>query len=197
MAEPRTSRRGTKWIVAGVLATFILIALRIGLPVYRRKVAIEALHAAGLAVGISATKGLLVKAPWLAAPFSAEWRTACGEVILVSVPTFSIGSPVEDKPWQTRENLESALRAFRELSEVREVNFADIPGLGDDDLVYLSHLRNLEVLHLDATAVSNAGLTHLAKLPSLRELTVSNTAVTDLGLEELRRTHPDLEVTDD
>jgi hypothetical protein len=196
MSEPRTRRRGTWWVVFGLLVTFVALGFRAGLPIYRRKLAIEAMHRAGLAVTISATEGKLAKAPWLAAMLSDEWRTACGEVTVVGVRRYSFTSLL-DKPLQTRRNLEPALRAFRELSEVRLIVLSDVAELGDDDLVHLSHLRHLEVLNLDATAVSNAGLTHLAKLPGLRELSVSSTHVTDLGLEELRRTHPDLEVTDD
>ncbi len=127
---------------------------------------------------------------------SYEWRTAFGEVTLVGVPRFSVGL-LDDKPWQMRQKLEPALRAFRELSEVREIDLSGVAGIADDDLMHLSRLSHLEVLNLDATAISNAGLAHLAKLPALRELSVSSTRVTDLGLEELRRTHPDLSVTDD
>src|SRR6266849_10210687 len=110
MSEPRTRRRGTWWVVAGLLVTFVLVCLRVGLPVYRRKQAIEAMHQAGLAVAISATEGTLAKAPWFAASLSYEWRTAFGEVTLVRVQFFT--NHWDEKPWQTRQKLEPGLRAF-------------------------------------------------------------------------------------
>ena len=196
MSEPTASRRGTCWLAAGLLATFVLISLRVGLPIYRRKQALDAINLAGVSVGESAGKGLLAKVPWLAARLSVDWRIACGDINVVSVRFYLVNAG-QESPRQTREKLESALRAFREFGEVREINLSDVAGFSDDDLAQLSNLPRLEALVLDATGVSNAGITHLATLPKLRRLSVSNTAVTDLGLDELRRSHPDLEVTDD
>jgi hypothetical protein len=55
----------------------------------------------------------------------------------------------------------------------------------DDDLASLSTYPNLRSLHLHHTGISDAGLQHLEGLNSLTTLDVFDTQVTDAGLEHL------------
>ena len=80
-------------------------------------------------------------------------------------------------------------RYFRALEELDAGGAA----LCDKDLTNLSGLRNLRVLRLGETLITNSGLKHLRKLVNLEELDLSHThgprglgGVTDAGLKHLQ-----------
>jgi hypothetical protein len=56
---------------------------------------------------------------------------------------------------------------------------------GDSQLERLGDAKNLEVLRLDGTSVTDAGLKHLHGFSKLKNLMLSGTSVTDAGLEHL------------
>lgn len=55
----------------------------------------------------------------------------------------------------------------------------------DEDLAKLASLEQLQWLHLNGTAITDAGLKHLKPLANLELLHLGQTAVTDAGLEHL------------
>ncbi len=61
---------------------------------------------------------------------------------------------------------------------------------GDDDLVHLKELPNLESLCLEGSPITDAGLKHLYPLKKLTFVTLSNTKVTQKGVDVLRRVLP-------
>jgi hypothetical protein len=233
MSEPRSSRRGTKWIVAGLLVTFVLIGLRVGLPIYRRKQAIDALTR----IGASVSFAVYGEREWLppeGTPGAAFWHANRRAEALFVDDDLSRGFRAREALILAREfpeinalfisNLHvddddvQLLWQFFPRTEVLVLGATGVSGKAVTHIAKLSHLRQLdlsrtavddaalknltvlsamEYLNLDGTLVSNDGVADLAKFPKLRQLHVSNTGITDLGLDEFRRTHPDLEVTDD
>lgn len=57
--------------------------------------------------------------------------------------------------------------------------------LRDEELSTLVHLKNLEILFLDETSISDAAMVHVGTLHNLRGLYVSDTGLTDAGLRYL------------
>ncbi len=58
----------------------------------------------------------------------------------------------------------------------------------------ISGLRELQLLSLDDTRVTDTGLIHLKGLSSLKWLKLSRTKVTDAGIAELQKSLPHLQV---
>jgi hypothetical protein len=220
MSEPRTRRRGTWWVVAGLLVTFAALAVRVGLPVYRRKQAIEAIERIGGIVEFAAVpKYPGVPERWLRAlsrvNYIGTWPSPFEGGFAVSA-FFRFGDCDEQSRQRARE-LARNLSGFNELTSLnlryaclddealsvlvglRKLEILDLSQteIDDDGLRYVADLNELRSLGLDHTNVSNEGMQFIVRLPKLRELSVSNTAVTDLGLLELRMRHPDLLITDD
>ncbi|MEN6450633.1 MAG: hypothetical protein ABFC96_09095 [Thermoguttaceae bacterium] len=61
---------------------------------------------------------------------------------------------------------------------------------GDDDLANLEPLKDLEILNLSGSPVTDAGLKHLQELKNLHHLTLTGTLVTVDGVDKLRRALP-------
>jgi hypothetical protein len=57
-------------------------------------------------------------------------------------------------------------------------------------LAHLKGLKNLTLLNLSGTQVSDAGLAHLRELPSLRLIGLKDTRVTDAGIASLQEGAP-------
>ena len=66
---------------------------------------------------------------------------------------------------------------------------------GDDDLVAIERLPNLEFLYLEGSPITDAGLKHLYSLKKLRMVTLSNTNVTQKGVDDLKRALPNTHVS--
>ncbi len=60
------------------------------------------------------------------------------------------------------------------------------PQLGDSDILPLKSLKQLKILGLNGTRVTDRGLEVLRELPSLEYLDLSGTKITAAGLERLR-----------
>lgn len=90
-------------------------------------------------------------------------------------------------------------RAVDHISRALQLETLTLDGTAvtDAGLVHLGSLTKLRYLSLNGTAVSDVGLLHLRSLKQLNALSLSNTSVTDGGVEALRKSLPDLEVTDD
>ncbi|MHB8903412.1 MAG: leucine-rich repeat domain-containing protein [Thermoguttaceae bacterium] len=114
-------------------------------------------------------------------------------------------SPVGSSPSATRKNL-ALLKEFPELEgvwlgEVTDEWVAYLGSVGtlrrltipkadivDDDLMYLSHLTNLEELVLtDCSRVTSDGLAHLSGLTKMTILSLSGTSVEDAGMRHIGR----------
>jgi hypothetical protein len=61
---------------------------------------------------------------------------------------------------------------------------------GDDDLVHLEPLQELEHLDLNGASITDAGLKHLYSLKKLERVHLWDTKVTPKGVHELQRTFP-------
>jgi len=72
------------------------------------------------------------------------------------------------------------------LHDLRFLSLAETK-VGDDGLVHLMAMKNLQELHLDHTEITDEGLRLLASLPSLQILDLKGTRITDAGLAEVGR----------
>jgi internalin A len=57
--------------------------------------------------------------------------------------------------------------------------------IGDEQVVFLKGLRDLQQLHLGNTKISNRGLQQVADIAGLEHLYLTNTSITDEGLQTL------------
>ena len=78
---------------------------------------------------------------------------------------------------------EDATDGFRSVAKV-SLRHAS---LGERDLLRMSCLKDLEILYLHGTQVTDAGIRHLEGLTKLEQLDLSNTKISDAGLEHLRQ----------
>lgn len=63
---------------------------------------------------------------------------------------------------------------------------------GDADLDDLTGLKNLQVLALHGTSITDQGLEKLKTLPNLKRVSLGQTKVTAAGIENLKKTFPRL-----
>jgi Leucine-rich repeat (LRR) protein len=74
------------------------------------------------------------------------------------------------------------LKGFKNL----RVLFLDDTAVSDAGLARLETLSELETLHLSGTRITDLGVSHLSGLPKLRTLILADTQVTGTGLTDLR-----------
>ena len=89
-----------------------------------------------------------------------------------------------DETVSTIEKLGGTVRLVSAKSDALEVDFQHSE-VRDQDLKLLSNLKNVTVLRLKKTAITDAGLIHVGKLESLKRLHLEQTAITDEGLKYL------------
>jgi hypothetical protein len=184
MSEPRTRRRGTWWVVAGLLVTCVLICVRVGLPIYRRKQAIDAIERIGGVVEF----GALPKYP----KASEGWLRACATVIYIGtcprsfVNNMNAGGFVKFgvRNQSARQRARDLVRNLAQLDELASLNLSTAY-LDDDDLAVVAGLRSLELLDLSNTPLRATGLKHLKRLSRLQQLDLSGTDIDDEALRYL------------
>jgi Leucine-rich repeat (LRR) protein len=125
------------------------------------------------------------KLPWTGKVDYPGWRAAyylgkCPEgYVYASLPTDVEAYAAN---WFTmKEDIEKALQTVPKypLSSTGGVK-------NDDDLAHLDGLRQLDILWLDHTKITDAGLRHLKGLTQLKYLWLSDTQVTDTGLQYIK-----------
>jgi hypothetical protein len=83
-------------------------------------------------------------------------------------------------------NVTSAIFAqLDSLTDLQELNIIHNSNIGDEGTESLSRLRNLRVLCLRQTSVSDATLAHVSVLKDLEQLELSSTNVSDDGMKHL------------
>jgi hypothetical protein len=180
MSEPRTRRRGTWWVVAGLLVTFLALGLRVGVPIYRRKQAIEDIERIGGHVEF----GALPDYPGV----PNGWLRACSSVNgirstwLVRFERFMRDSSLPECQEETRQRARVLIGNLPEFGELKSLDLA-LACLEDADLADLAGLRNLEMLDLSNTPLSGTGLKSLGRLARLERLDLSGTDVDDYALK--------------
>jgi hypothetical protein len=194
------------WV--GLAAAAVVVAgigLRIGIPVYRQRVAIREIERVGGYV--------TVRPPdleWL-----PEWLYECmperlEEWIEDGEPSnvFStvdqirhVGSGFTDDgmariasltemrclclgTWNTNGRVH--LDPYRFELLIPKYPRSDPAEFSDAGLVHLTGMRELETLDLNGTGITDAGMPHIGKLTGLRYLDLHATRVTDAGLRHLR-----------
>jgi internalin A len=80
------------------------------------------------------------------------------------------------------------------LTSVRSLNVDGCARFSDASLAGLHRLKQLQILVLSSTGVTNDGMDYLVNFPELKQVYLDFTAVDDTGLVTLVRTCPHLEV---
>jgi hypothetical protein len=78
------------------------------------------------------------------------------------------------------------------LVELEQLGLRNLAGVTDDGLRQIGALKNLKVLLLGGTAVSDAGLDRLDGLTKLQIIDVSDSKVSRFGANRFRARHPDM-----
>jgi hypothetical protein len=95
---------------------------------------------------------------------------------------------------KTTSVLDAALRYFKGLTDLRDLNLAGNVAVTDAGLVYLKGLTHLQTLNLSGTHITDAGIDHLKSLTNLRTLNLSGTPVSGSAVQGLRQALPELEI---
>jgi len=89
----------------------------------------------------------------------------------------------------TDSDLERLRTTIEELPNLRSLSFSCVQ-IGDECLVHLQGLSQLQELRLYNTAITDAGLEHLKGLSCLKHLDLRNTQVTEEGIADLQEALP-------
>ncbi|MFN0053948.1 MAG: hypothetical protein ACKV0T_17355 [Planctomycetales bacterium] len=163
------------WIFLGTVAFVVMaIAVRIGLPIYRQRVAIREFERLGGFVELQ--NGGPV---WLRRVVGDRWMTPFQEVVHVGLG----GSQVTD----------SNLIHLEQMPNLEWLVLTDTQ-ISDPGLVYLQGLNKLTILDLEGTQVTNAGLEHLKELTALQWLYLCRTEVTPPGVAKLQAALPSVRI---
>jgi hypothetical protein len=191
LERPRFSIRLPRplWMgVATVLLVAATVALRVGLPIYRRQEAILEIERLGGYVHFRhedrkvLRKSLRVR---LASLFDDVT-----DVCLNFTPTndASLRYVCRALPGLESLSLYNTLitdAGFADVSEnqptLRELNLG-LTAITDASLPRLKALKNLRELYLEGTQVTDAGLVHIRGMPTLKVLWLNRTGLTDAGL---------------
>ena len=177
MSEAR-SKLNWAWCVGGGLAVCsLLVMLRVGVPLYRRKCAINAVMRVG---------GIVVKGESRTPRWVRAWVFNGAESPLDRFKWINTALGRNDNALLSRSETRNILTRIADLDEVSSVCLARSE-IDDEDLSLLGALTNLDNLNLSATTVTNAGLTHVARLSNLTLLDLSASQVDDEGLAHLAK----------
>ena len=80
----------------------------------------------------------------------------------------------------------------RRLAKCQELRSITVLEMNDEALQNLPDLPQLESLHINDGAISDAGVAQLNRFPTLRHLSLRSTDVTDAGMASLAQDHPEL-----
>lgn len=190
------------WLCLGTaVLVFAAIALRVAAPMHQHRRAAEEISR----LGGSAQFGDATR-DWL---WQAGLSTEASLALDAHAP--ELFARIERADFRETKLSDSALEAFRGLSNLRELILNDTPvtdaslvhlaELPDLNVLYARHtgitgrgfqklvpLRHLETLFLDGAAVDDEGLVAIGRLPHLKVLWLTHTPVTDAGLAALSGT---------
>ena len=175
MTELRTQPRWGWWLATGLVICIVATGLRIGLPIYRRNVALATLDRFELRI----IKGIR-RPEWLSKYDRWGWTNG-----LDSVDAVYDWHYTRDLATRLSESeidaLVSQIRVFGELKRL------DLCGSGSKNqhLSILESFPNLEKLDLESTSITDDGLKYLGSSISLRELSLTNTRIDDVGLAHI------------
>jgi hypothetical protein len=160
--------------IAAVVTIFVLVGLRIGLPLLQRQRAMRDIRAVG---GTVRTKSPMPD--WLATRFGGEWTKFFDRPTGVYMDDRSLGRPATN----------ADLALVERLTSLRSLEFQGESSITDSGLVHLAALDSLGHLYLNSPQVTDAGLVHIGRLTSLEGLILCRTQITDSGVVHLRGLH--------
>jgi hypothetical protein len=177
-ARPKTSLPRPLWFgLATVLVLVTGIALRVGVPIYRQRPAVQVVEA----LGGYASKGYKVPlwmTQWIGNDAAQKFGWLLRDVYSVSL--------------NNTDATDSTLECIRVFSKLETLSL-DGTQVTDAGLERLQAFPSLSMLHLNGTQVTDRGLQHLTKgFKRIYKLFVEGTQVTPQGVAELKTTLPGL-----
>jgi internalin A len=171
--RPRITLPRPLWLgLATVLVMVTVSALRIGIPIYRQRAAIEFIEALGgrIETDLHVPAWIVDRFGFRSYEAAAKFDWLFREADRASL----FDTPATD----------STLECFRVLPDIAVLELSGTQ-VTDAGLEHLKGLTKLWFLRLDGTQVSGAGLVHLKGLNELVFLDLEGTQVTDAGLKHL------------
>jgi len=178
------------WIVIATVALTVTVAgVRIGVPIYQQRCAIDEVAQLG---GIMSLRP--VGPQWLRQRVSEEWMAVFDEVESIRFQpdraTFGrrfSGLMAGGRAWTTGPTIDDAtLACVAKLPDLKRLDLS-WTNVSDAGVEHISRLQKLEILRLNGTDVSDESIPLLARLRNLKELSIWRTAVTEQGAGELQR----------
>ncbi len=191
---PSGRHRSAWFLVVTLFLLVVAVALRLGLPLYRKNSAIREFRRMG---------GSVQTVPggpeWLRRRIGDDRMRFFDEVVFVhlggTAATDADISAVAEMSKLKKLNLRGTRVSDVGLDHVRRLPELEVLSLGDTrvtdaGLVKLGGLSSLNRLSLLGTGISDAGLLHLQRLANLQEVMLHGTRVTDAGLVDFLFTLP-------
>ena len=166
-------KHSSRWVFGLLLVVVAMLALRVGMPIYRYRQALNYLKSNGCVVFLKHP----APGDWWPKPFFEKLYLQCTPAAVMFVRVDSEIS-YSEIPY-----LLSVLGTF---SELRVLDCASVP-LDDGDLKSLKNCKKLHSLNLTNTHVTDAGLMHLEQLTELHTLNLAGTTICDAGLIAVQR----------
>jgi hypothetical protein len=160
-------------VAAGVLVVLV-VALRVGIPIYRQQVAIREIERLGGWV-LTEERG----PNWL-----RRWVGDKATTFGLATSAVFTETKITDADLVV---LAPQLRNFERLILART-------HITDAGLIHLRGLTDLRELDLDDTDISDAGLVHLKTMTGLKELGLYGTQVTESGVSMLQKALPRVKI---
>jgi|GEM_PF-6637861 len=172
MSKPRTKSRWGWWITAGLAFCLLAAGLRVGLPLYRRNVALATVTRLKFTVKTSSQRP-----EWLRKYDRWGWTNGLDSVNEIYDWHYT-GSRLSET------EIDEFLSQIRVFHELKRLDMFGI-NLQDRDLSVLEYFPNLESLNLEMSSVTGDGMKYLASSLKIHELILTNTEVDDAGLSRL------------
>jgi internalin A len=169
--RPRIALPRPLWLgLVSVLVIVTGIALRVGIPSYRQRAAIQVVDSLGGSV-----ESVVEIPDWIEEWFGDGVTEKADWLFRIVINVRLGGTPATD----------DSLSCIRVFAGLRRLNL-DGTQVTDAGLQHLKGLTKLTRLYLDGTQVTDAGLEHLMGLANLESLSLDGTQVNDVGLEHLK-----------
>lgn len=195
----RSANRWSQFGLRGLLTAVLGVAALLGWAMHvqrRQERAVEQLDREKIHFGFQVDQGLpnFVRR-WLPGgrlrPFDRITEVFCGGPLCVDEQLAALADlhDVAKVTIMSNEVRDGGLRHLAGLSTMTYLDASSNSHIGDDGVVYLSGLHELETVNLHASGITDRGVAHLAHLTKLERLDLGRCKISDAGLTHLAGLH--------